>query len=34
MDFQGHELHALQGANRVLADNADIKLSLNFGPTD
>jgi hypothetical protein len=32
MDIQGYELHALQGANRVLADNADIKLLLEFWP--
>jgi FkbM family methyltransferase len=32
MDLQGLELHALQGAKRVLADNADIKLLLEFCP--
>ena len=32
MDLQGFELHALQGANRVLADNPDIKLLLEFRP--
>jgi FkbM family methyltransferase len=32
MDLQGFELHALQGANRVLADNRDIKLLLEFCP--
>jgi FkbM family methyltransferase len=32
MDLQGLELHALQGARRVLADNADIKLLLEFCP--
>jgi hypothetical protein len=30
--YQGYELHALQGANRVLADKADIKLLLEFWP--
>ena len=32
MDIQGYELHALQGANRVLADNPDIKVLLEFWP--
>jgi FkbM family methyltransferase len=32
MDLQGFELHALKGANRVLADNPDIKLLLEFCP--
>ena len=32
MDIQGYELHALRGANRVLADNPDIKLLLEFWP--
>jgi FkbM family methyltransferase len=32
MDLQGFELHALQGANRVLGDNPDIKLLLEFCP--
>jgi FkbM family methyltransferase len=32
MDIQGYELHALRGANRVLADNTDIKLLLEFWP--
>jgi FkbM family methyltransferase len=32
MDIQGYELHALLGASRVLADNPDIKLLLEFWP--
>jgi hypothetical protein len=32
MDIQGYELHALQGANRVLADNPDLKVLLEFWP--
>jgi len=32
MDIQGYELHALRGANRVLADNPDLKLLLEFWP--
>ena len=32
MDIQGYELHALRGADRVLADNADLKLLLEFWP--
>jgi FkbM family methyltransferase len=32
MDIQGYELHALHGANRVLADNPDAKLLLEFWP--
>ena len=32
MDIQGYELHALRGASRVLADNADLKLLLEFWP--
>lgn len=32
MDIQGYELHALRGANRVLADNPKIKLLLEFWP--
>ena len=32
MDIQGYELHALRGANRVLADNPDAKLLLEFWP--
>lgn len=32
MDIQGYELHALRGANRVLEDNADITLLIEFWP--
>jgi len=32
MDIQGYELQALLGASRVLADNADAKLLLEFWP--
>jgi FkbM family methyltransferase len=32
MDIQGYELHALRGANRVLADNPNAKLLLEFWP--
>jgi len=32
MDIQGYELRALQGATRVLADNPDIKVLLEFWP--
>ena len=32
IDIQGYELHALRGANRVLADNPDAKLVLEFWP--
>jgi hypothetical protein len=32
MDIQGYELHALRGANRVLADNPDVKLVVEFWP--
>jgi FkbM family methyltransferase len=32
MDIQGYELHALRGANRVLADNPPAKLLLEFWP--
>ena len=32
MDIQGYELHALRGANRVLVDNPDLKLLLEFWP--
>jgi len=32
MDLQGFELHALQGVDRVLADNPNIKLLLEFCP--
>jgi hypothetical protein len=32
MDIQGYELHALRGANRVLADNPELKLLVEFWP--
>src|SRR6266567_666768 len=32
MDIQGYELQALRGANRVLADNPNAKLLLEFWP--
>jgi FkbM family methyltransferase len=32
MDIQGYELHALRGANRVVEDNPDIKLLVEFWP--
>jgi len=32
MDIQGYELHALRGANRVLADNPDLKLLVELWP--
>jgi len=32
MDIQGYELHALRGARRVLQENPDIKLLLEFWP--
>jgi FkbM family methyltransferase len=32
MDIQGYELHALNGANRLLEDNPDIKLLIEFWP--
>ena len=32
LDIQGYELHALQGAQRVLSDNPTIKLLLEFWP--
>ena len=32
MDIQGYELHALRGANRVLVDNPDVMLLLEFWP--
>ncbi len=32
MDIQGYELHALRGAQRVLHENADINLLLEFWP--
>ncbi len=32
MDFQGFEFHALRGAKRVLEENPDIRLLLEFWP--
>ncbi|MBA3831341.1 MAG: FkbM family methyltransferase [Chthoniobacterales bacterium] len=32
MDVQGYELHALRGAERVLADNPSLKLLLEYWP--
>lgn len=32
MDIQGYELHALRGAQRVLQENAEINLLLEFWP--
>ena len=32
LDIQGYELHALRGAERVLADNPNVKLLLEFWP--
>jgi hypothetical protein len=32
MDIQGFELHALRGAKRVLQENCDVKLLLEFWP--
>ena len=32
LDIQGYELHALRGANRVLADNSDLELLLELWP--
>jgi hypothetical protein len=32
MDIQGYELHALRGADRVLVDNPDIKVLVEFWP--
>jgi FkbM family methyltransferase len=32
LDIQGYELHALQGAKRILNENAEIKLLLEFWP--
>jgi hypothetical protein len=32
MDIQGYELHALRGANRVLAENPSAKLLLELWP--
>ena len=33
MDIQGYELHALRGATRVLRENLDINLLLEFWPS-
>jgi hypothetical protein len=32
IDIQGYELHALQGAKRILEENPEIKLLLEFWP--
>ena len=32
MDIQGYELQALRGASRVLADNSDLKMLVEFWP--
>ena len=32
LDIQGYELHALQGAKRIINENPDIKLLLEFWP--
>jgi hypothetical protein len=32
LDIQGYELHALQGAKRIINENADIKLLFEFWP--
>jgi len=32
LDIQGYELHALQGAKRIINENQDIKLLLEFWP--
>jgi FkbM family methyltransferase len=32
LDIQGYELHALQGAKRIINENADIKLLCEFWP--
>ena len=32
MDIQGYEVNALRGADRVLADNPDIRLLFEFWP--
>jgi FkbM family methyltransferase len=32
MDIQGYELHALRGAKRILEENVEIKLLLEFWP--
>jgi hypothetical protein len=33
MDIQGYELHALRGATRLLEENPDINLILEFWPS-
>src|SRR4029078_1217750 len=32
MDIQGYELHALKGARRLLEENRDVKLFIEFWP--
>ena len=32
LDIQGYELHALQGARRIVNENREIKLFLEFWP--
>src|SRR5262249_38968830 len=32
LDIQGYELHALRGAKRIINENPDIKLLLEFWP--
>ena len=32
LDIQGYELHALRGAKRIISENEDIKLLLEFWP--
>jgi FkbM family methyltransferase len=32
LDIQGYELHALQGAKRIISENQEIKLLLEFWP--
>ncbi len=32
LDIQGYELHALQGAKRIVNENREIKLLLEFWP--
>lgn len=32
LDIQGYELHALRGANRVLVENPELKILLEFWP--
>ena len=32
LDIQGYELHALQGAKRIVTENREIKLLLEFWP--